>query len=64
MFQCFVEWFSTICFRNFNKNRALEQWIAKKSPSYGSQSKLLAIDLDNTYGNRRAHKRLLFIIYI
>lgn len=41
-------------FRNFNKNRALEQWIAKNSPSYGSQSKrtkLLAIDLENTYGN-------------
>ena len=29
----------TELFRNFNKNRALEQWIAKDSPSYGSQSK-------------------------
>ena len=44
----------TELFRNFNKNRTLEQWIAKDSPSYGSQSKRAktpSIDLENTYGN-------------
>lgn len=48
----FTEFFLEISLGN--KNRALEQWIAKNSPSYGSQSKrtkLLAIDLENTYGN-------------